>query len=355
MVRFGIVGCGKIYSTHADAILNIDGARLNAVYDIDTAAACVAGERYGVQSADSLDELLGLVDAVIVAVPSGLHARIGTAVARAGKHVVVEKPIDVTFEAAFGLVEACRNAGVKLASISQHRFSRDLRNLREVAQSGELGNLLQGDAYVKWYRTQKYYDSGDWRGTYALDGGGCLMNQGVHYVDMVQWVMGGVKAVTAMCRTMTHKIEVEDVAYALVEYKCGAIGMIHASTCCYPGLAERIEVHGEHGSVILEGDRVKLWQVDPVAAQEGQYGGGVMMQPTPNLHLSGAGVSPATATNDTTHQWDMQHRLQLEDFNRAVIDNREPYITGEMALEPLKIILAIYESSRNGGARVEIR
>jgi len=351
-VRYGIVGCGKIYSTHADALLEIEGAQLAAVYDVDAQAACAASERYGVPATPSLESLFDAVDAVIIGVPSGLHAGIGIQAAKAGKHVVVEKPIDVTLEAATKLVTACREAGVRQTTISQHRFSRDIRNLREAAQSGELGKLIQGDAYVKWYRTQLYYDSGDWRGTYALDGGGCLMNQGVHYVDMIQWVMGGVKSVQAMCRTMTHNIEVEDVAYAMVEYKNGAIGLIHASTNCYPGLAERIEVHGQHGSVILEGDRVKLWQVDAAAAAEGQYGGGVMMQPTPNLHLTGA---KTTDTDDTSHQWNVQHRLQLEDFTKAVLDDRDPFITGEMSLEPLKVILAIYESSRNGGKRVELQ
>lgn len=354
--RFGIVGCGKIYSTHADALQGIDGAKLTALYDVDPAAACAASERYDVPACGSLQELFDHVDAVIVGVPSGLHADIGIAAAQAGKHVVVEKPIDVTLDAATRLVSAGREAGVKFTCISQHRFARDLRRLHDAAQSGDLGRLIQGDAYVKWYRTQTYYDSGDWRGTYALDGGGCLMNQGVHYVDMVQWVMGGVKSVQAMCRTMAHDIEVEDVAYAMVEYRNGAVGLIHASTNCYPGLAERIEVHGEHGSAILEGDRVKLWQIDPIAAKEGQYGGGVMMQPTPNLHLSGAGAPGVDhSTIDTTSKWGEQHRLQLEDFTRAIADDRDPYITGEMALEPLKVILAIYDSSRNGGAKVEIR
>ncbi|AIE87299.1 Gfo/Idh/MocA family protein [Fimbriimonas ginsengisoli] len=350
-LRYGIVGCGKIYSTHCDALLEIEGARLAAVYDTDSAAACAASERYGVPAAKTLDELFGEIDAAIVCVPSGLHAEVGIAAAKAGKHVVVEKPIDVTLDAATRLVRSCREAGVKFTCISQHRFARDIRRLRDAALGGDLGRVLQGDAYVKWYRTQAYYDSGDWRGTYALDGGGCLMNQGVHYVDMLQWVMGGIKSVQAVCRTMAHSIEVEDVAYALVEYHSGAIGLIHASTNCYPGLAERLEVHGVHGSVILEGDRVKLWQVDPVAAQQGQYGGGVMMQPTPNLHLTGV---EATSEEEArpSHQWGEQHRLQLEDFTQAVADDRDPYITGEMALEPLKVILSIYESSRRGGEKV---
>lgn len=350
-VRYGIVGCGKIFSTHVDALRQIDGASLTAVYDALPEVACAAAERAEVPAAPSLSELFDMVDAVIVCVPSGLHAEIGVTAARAGKHIVTEKPIDVTYEAASRLVGAAKDAGVKLACISQHRFARDVRRLRDAAQGGDLGRLLQGDAYIKWYRTQEYYDSGEWRGTYALDGGGCLMNQGVHYVDMIQWIMGGVRSVQAMCRTMAHSIEVEDVAYAMVEYRNGAIGLIHGSTCVYPGLAERLEVHGEHGSVIVEGDRAKLWQVDPVAAKQGQYGGGVMMQPTPNVPLSEASLLD---DGDLSHQWGEGHRLQLEDFTQAVHDDREPFLTGEMALEPLKVILAIYESSRRGGMRVEV-
>jgi predicted dehydrogenase len=348
-LRFGIVGCGKIYSTHADALGRIDGARLAAVYDVDAEAACRAGERYGVPAPRAWDEFLSLVDVVIVCVPSGLHAEVGVRAAQAGKHVVVEKPIDVSVGAATRLVDACRAAGVKLACISQHRFSREMRRLHDAAQSGEMGRLLQGDATIKWYRTQEYYDSGDWRGTYALDGGGCLMNQGVHYVDMIQWVMGGVRSVQAMCRTLNHAIEVEDTAMALVEYRNGAVGVIRGSTCCFPEMAERIEVHGSHGSVVLERDRVRLWHVDPVAAGQGQYGGGVMMQPAP-----AATIRTVEDVDDPTAHWGEQHRLQLEDFAQAVRDDRDPFITGEMALAPLRVILAIYESSRRDGARVEV-
>lgn len=354
-VRYGLIGCGKICTTHADALCQIGCAKLAAVYDSNPQAAVAAGERYGVPVASSTEEMYRSVDAVIVCVPSGLHAEVGIAAAKAGKHVIVEKPIDVTYAAAEALVAAGREAGVKLSCISQHRFAEDIRRLRNAAQSGDLGRLLQGDAYIKWYRTQAYYDSGDWRGTYRLDGGGCLMNQGVHYVDMLQWVMGGIRSVRAVCRTMAHQIEVEDVAYAIVEFQNDAVGLIHASTCCYPGLAERIEVHGVHGSVILEGDRAKLWKIDAVAAQEGQYGGGVMMQPTPNVHLSGIpapSVSPVTGAG--TWEWGEQHRLQLEDFTQAICDNRDPFVTGEAALEPLKIILAIYESSRRGGEKVVV-
>ena len=170
-------------------------------------------------------------------------------------------------------------------------------------------------------------------------------------MDMIQWIMGGVAAVRAQVRTAAHAIEVEDQANALIEYRSGAIGVLQASTVSYPGYAERLEVTGEHGSVVLEGDRTKVWRVDPVAAKEGKYGGGVMGQPTPNLHLAGA---MEWTEEDPTAEWGTQHRMQIEEFAQAITEERDPFITGEMALETLKIVLAVYESARQGGARVEV-
>jgi predicted dehydrogenase len=310
--------------------------------------ACRFGETYAVPVASDWSEFLAAVDAIIVATPSGLHAKIGIEAARAGKHVLVEKPIDVGLEAATRLVETCEEQGVTLGCISQHRFASSIQELRDSIARGDFGKLLIGDAAIKWNRTQEYYDSGDWRGTYALDGGGCLMNQGVHYVDMIQWLMGGVRSVRAICRTINHAIEVEDVAMAIVEYRNGAIGSIRATTCCYPELAERLEVHGTFGSAILERDRIKLWHVDPESATKGQYGGGVMMQPAPAAKIADV------FEEDVTMQWGEQHRLQIADFVEAIQSHRAPAITGRDALEPLKIILAIYESSRRGCVEVEI-
>lgn len=353
-VRFGIIGCGAIFGTHADALKGVEGAEFTAVFDLDKAKAKAAADRYGVIAAPSLSKFFDHVDAVAICTPSGYHSGVGIKAIKAGKHVVVEKPIDITYRAANALVTAAKDAGVKLGCISQHRFSSGVRRLRDAAQSGDLGRLIQGDATIKWYRTQAYYDSGDWRGTWKLDGGGCLMNQGVHYVDMIQWIMGGVRSVQAVCRTLAHNIEVEDVATALVEYQNGAIGVIQGSTCVYPGLAERLEVHGTHGTVILEQDRPKLWKVDPEMAQKGKYGDGVMMQPTPSQHLVGTDISATSELDEATAQWNAQHRLQLQDFTQAILDDREPFMTGEMALEPLKVILAIYRSSQRNGARITI-
>lgn len=355
MVRVGVVGCGVVHGTHCEAIKNIDGAKLAAVYDVVPERAKATGEKYGAPATESFEALFDLVDVVNICVPSGLHAELGIKAAKAGKHVLVEKPIDTTYAKALSLVQAAETAGIKLGVISQHRFSNDIRQLHTLAQDGSFGRLLQGDCYNKWYRSQAYYDSGDWRGTWELDGGGCLMNQGVHYVDMIQWIMGGVKAVQAQVRTAAHeRIEVEDIANALVEYKNGAVGVIQGSTSFYPGMAERLEIHGVFGSGVIEGDRIKFLKIDPINCGQGLYGDGVNKQPTPSVHLHGEGAGAATGSADPTAAFGNQHQLQIEDFIKAVTDDGTPYVTGHAALEPLKVILAIYDSGRQGGARVEL-
>jgi UDP-N-acetyl-2-amino-2-deoxyglucuronate dehydrogenase len=353
-VRFGIVGCGVIHETHIHALAGVEGAELVAVYDINQERAQKAAEKFGVKRARTLSELIEAVDAVTVCVPSGLHAKIGIQAARAGKHVLVEKPIDVTLKAATALVTAARTAGTTLSVISQHRFAPDIHALRDTVKSGQLGQMLAGDAYVKWYRTQAYYDSGDWRGTKKLDGGGCLMNQGVHYVDMLQWVMGGVASVQAQTRTVAHKIEVEDIANALLTFRSGAVGVLQGSTSSFPGFAERLEVHGRLGSAIIEGDRLKVFEQDLASEEDASpYGRGVTAQPTPNVHGVGTETN-LTAAADPKVLWIEQHRLQIEDFTLAILERREPFMTGEMALEPLKVILAIYRSAQRNGATVHI-
>jgi UDP-N-acetyl-2-amino-2-deoxyglucuronate dehydrogenase len=352
-VRLGVVGCGAIYATHATAIQRIPNAALSGFYDVVPERSEAASAEYMCPAFDSLEKLCEVSDAVSICVPSGLHAELGIQAALLGRHVLVEKPIDVTIDAATNLVETCRSAGVKLSVISQHRFAPDIQRLKEAVTRGDLGPMLQGDAYIKWYRTQNYYDSGSWRGTWKLDGGGCLMNQGVHYVDMIQWVMGGVASVQAQVRTVAHQIEVEDVAAALIEYKNGAIGVIQGSTSFFPGFTERLEVHGRYGSIVIDGDLASAWEVDEERERDlSKYGRGVTMQPTPNLRPNRLAENPTQAMRAET--WIEQHRLQIQDFVESVEQDREPYVTGENALEPLKIILAIYESSKLDGARVKV-
>lgn len=352
--RIGIVGCGAIHGTHADAVHGVKEASLAGFYDIIPERSKAAAQKYGGKAFPTLKALVHASDAVHVCVPSGLHAKVATKVAAWGRHALVEKPIDVDTRAAEKLVETFDKAGLTLGVVSQHRFSQAIQKTREAAQSGAFGKLTQGDVIVKWYRTQAYYDSGDWRGTWKLDGG-CLMNQTVHYIDMVQWIMGPIHAVRAISQTATHRMEAEDIAYALVEYSNGALGMIHGTTSAYPGYAERIEIYGEYGTSILEGDKIKAWNVDPDAPSDpSPYGKGVVAQPTPKVEIIETAGTEGTGASDPSAIWGEQHRLQIEDFVHAVREGRAPFITGADALQPLKVINAIYASARKGGARVVV-
>lgn len=332
-LRIGVIGCGAIHATHCEAIRKIEGAELAAVMDVSPERSEEAGKKYEVPWFTSLGPLLRRVDAVDVCTPSGTHASVGMRAARAGKHVIVEKPIDVSVRAAQGLVEACNRLGLTLACISQHRFASAVRATRDAVRGGLLGCMALGDAYVKWHRTQEYYDSAEWRGTRKLDGG-CLMNQAIHYVDLLLWIMGPAKAVRAQTRTACHRMECEDVAAVLVEFASGATGVIQASTCCYPGLPERLELHGERGTIVIEADRIARWEVEGASTPTGKSQAGP----------SGAG--------DPAAIWGEQHRMQLEDFVSAIAGHREPEVTGQTALGTLKFLDAVYRSARRGGARV---
>jgi len=260
-VGFGIVGTGVIAAIHADALAllastGLPPARLVAVTDVAGSAAAAFAAAHGCAVEPDLDALLARrdVDVVSVCVPSGLHAEVGVRAARAGKHLVVEKPIDVTLEAADRLIETARSAGVALTVISQHRFDAGLIEARRLLEEGALGRLVLGEASTKWYRAQEYYDSAPWRGTDAMDGGS-LMNQGVHYVDLLRWCMGPVAEVTAVCSTQSHQIEVEDTSLAIVRFASGAVGTILSSTAAFPGFPQRLEITGTEGTVTIEDGR----------------------------------------------------------------------------------------------------
>ena len=246
-LRFGLVGCGSIGPTHARALQALsESANLVACADVVPERAAAFAEEFGLMAV-TYDEILAdpEIDAVTVCVPSGLHAAIGVPALQAGKHVVVEKPMEITLDACDRLIQAQRESGRTLAVISQHRFDPASILVRQSLENGDLGKIVFADARVPWYRTQEYYDSGDWRGTWALDGGGALMNQGVHTVDLMRWLCGPVATVYAQARTATHeRIEVEDVVAATLAFQNGAIGSLMATTSAYPGFAVRVAVHG---------------------------------------------------------------------------------------------------------------
>lgn len=242
---FGIVGTGAIAAVHADAIAMLPDARLAAVTDVAAGAAAAFAAARGCPAEPDLGALLARrdVEVVCVCVPSGLHAAVGVQAAQAGKHLVVEKPIDVSLEAADRLIAAARAAGVALTVISQHRFDPGLAELKGLLAGGALGRLVLGEASTKWYRTQEYYDSAAWRGTRAMDGGS-LLNQGIHYVDLLRWCLGPPAYLTAVCTTQAHQIEAEDTALAIVAFASGAVGTILSSTAAFPGFPQRLEITG---------------------------------------------------------------------------------------------------------------
>lgn len=338
---FAIVGCGVIGPSHARAIQALPNARLVAAVDVVEEKARALTDTFGGDPETDLDRVLTRsdVEVVCVCVPSGLHAEIGCRAAAAGKHVLVEKPIDITLDAADRLIATAHQCGVKVSVVSQYRFAPDVRRVRELLNAGRLGRPMLGDAIVKWYRTQGYYDSGDWRGTWALDGGGCLMNQGIHYIDLLQWLMGPIKTVSAQTATLGHTVEVEDVALAMVRFESGALGIIEGSTAIYPGLPERLEISGDAGTVIVESAGLVLCELQDEKGEVGPYGArGTSRQ---QQAATSASADPAALSQSS-------HLPQTADLLDAIDNDRDPFITGESGRRPLEIVLAIYESARQG-------
>jgi UDP-N-acetyl-2-amino-2-deoxyglucuronate dehydrogenase len=336
---FGIVGAGVIAAIHADAIAmlgntGLPDARLVAVTDVAADAAAAFAAARGCAAEPDLGALLARpdVEVVCVCVPSGLHAAIGVQAAKAGKHLVVEKPIDVSLEAADRLIDAARAAGVALTVISQHRFDPGLVELRRLLDDGALGRLVLGEASTKWYRAQAYYDSAAWRGTYAMDGGS-LMNQGVHYVDLLRWCLGPPAEVTAVCTTQAHQIEVEDTALGIVRFASGAVGTILSSTAAFPGFPQRLEITGTGGTVTVQDGRI--------------VGRALATDPGPAAR-DGAAEAGRSAAADPAALGVASHAAQLADLLDAVDTGREPAVCGRDGRDALEIVLAVYEASRTG-------
>lgn len=333
-LNFAIIGCGVIATTHARSIDELPDARLVAVCDILPERAQALAEKYPADVYQDYREVLEREDVDVVAVltPSGLHADIGIDAARAGKHVLVEKPMDISLEKADALIEACRQAGVKLGCISQHRFDPAIMALKQAVEEQKLGQLNFGASHTKWYRSQAYYDSGTWRGTWALDGGGALINQSIHYVDMLQYIMGPVEELHAYCATRAHeRIEVEDVAVASLKFRSGAVGLLEGSTLAYPGFCARLDVYGSLGSVIIENEQVIAWKL-------------ISGEPCP-VEPHPVGFIGGTSSHDI---WHHAHKRQIADMVAAIQEDREPLVNGEEGRKPLEIVLAVYESARTG-------
>jgi predicted dehydrogenase len=344
---FGIIGCGMIAEFHTRAINEIEGARVVAAYTRNPAnGAKIAGlAQGGCEVFDDLDAMLARpdLDVVCVCTPSGAHLEPAVKAAKAGKHVVVEKPLEITLARCDAIIEACDKAGVRLCTIFPSRFSDANLRLKEAIDTGRFGRLTLGDTYVKWWRTQQYYDSGGWRGTWDLDGGGALMNQAIHNVDLIYWLMGDVAEVQAMTATLAHtRIEVEDTAVASLRFKNGALGTIEAATSAFPGLLKRTEIHGDRGSARVEQDDITLWEFQEKVPSDNEVFAAMARQ---------AGFKAgASDPRGITH---IGHRDQLVDFLRAIDEGGAPMVDGREGRKSVEIIRAIYRSAETG-ARVAL-
>jgi UDP-N-acetyl-2-amino-2-deoxyglucuronate dehydrogenase len=331
-----LIGAGVIAPVHTQAIEAIPEARLVAVCDVALPKAQALAAQYGAEACADYHDLLDRkdIDVFEVVVWSGRHAEIGIEAAKHGKNVIVTKPIDVTLEAIDALIEACDSNGVKLGAVHQFRSYPSYRAARQAVQGGAMGKMVIGNAFVPWFRSQSYYDGDEWRGTWRWDGGGALMNQAVHYVDLIQWIMGGVSEVFAYADVAAHheRIEVEDVAVAAVRFADGAIGTIQGSTSVYKGLPARMDLHGERGNVLVVADRIAQWDVDGLPQPEDAGEMSTTGASDPKAALRG----PAVAA----------HVDQIGDLLAAIDENRRPRLDGREARKAVELNLAIYRSAR---------
>ena len=330
VLGFGIIGSGGISSAHANAIKSVPGTKLVACSDIIPERAQRLAEKFGCEWYGDNKKLVERddIDVVNVCTPSGLHAEHGLLAAQAGKHVIVEKPMDLSLKKIDRLIETCGKKKLKLTCIFQYRFSKSGRLIKQAVDEGRFGQLVFATAECKWFRAQSYYDSGDWRGTWRYDGG-VLSNQGIHYIDQLCWLAGDFERVEyAKVETRARKMEAEDSAVAVVMFKSGAWGVIQGSTLAYPGLAGRIEICGTVGSAVHNGDTLMHWKV------EGE-------EEAPDIEAQASSVASA----DPAIAALKGHDAQVADFVLAIREGRDPYIKPEDARQSVALLRAIYEKA----------
>jgi UDP-N-acetyl-2-amino-2-deoxyglucuronate dehydrogenase len=333
-MRLGLIGGGNISDTHARAALAIPSVELAGVWGHNAARTGKLAQAHGIQAYASLEALVGdaSIDGIIVGSPSGSHAEHALAAVRHGKHVLVEKPLDITTDRVDDLRHAARDARVLLGVIFQDRAAPDLQWLRRTLTAGALGELFLATAKVKWYRPPEYYASSRWRGTWALDGGGAVMNQGIHTIDLLLWLLGDVATVYGRARAALHAIEVEDTAVATLEFRSGVLATYEATTAAYPGFARRVEVTGARGTIIIEQDRVVLAEVR-----------GALPEPRP----ASDGTTTASATTAVVS--DMRsHQRVIENFVAAVHDGVPLLCDGDDGRRSVAVVEALYRSAKTG-------
>lgn len=326
-IRFGILGCGMVANIHVRAIKEIGSAELVAVCDADTERARAFAEKHGATPFSDYSEMLAAVDAVSVCTPSSFHAENAIDALNAGRHVVLEKPMAFTAADADRVIEAGEKNGKKITVISQLRFSDDVLKIKKLIKDGAFGKITLCNLFMKYYRDREYYSGSPWKGKLAFDGGGALMNQGIHGVDLVLYIMGDIRSVSGKTGTLFHNIETEDTAVATVEYECGALGVIEASTCAYPGFERRVEIHGDRGYVIMHENKIEKLMIN---------GEETLVDNTPIL-------SPSGNPSDLSVS---MHRMQIKNLIDAIGGKAELVVDAREGKRAVEVIEKIYLSAR---------
>ncbi|MVZ60709.1 Gfo/Idh/MocA family protein [Sphingobacterium humi] len=333
---FGLIGTGAIAHIHAAAIKAIANAQLIGAYNRTAEKAAFFAQQHDCKSYQSLEELLkdDSIAIVCICTASGAHLEAAEKAIRAGKHCLIEKPLEITVDRCNEIIQLAEEHNVLIGTIFPTRFYPNSLKIKQKLTDGGFGDLVMGSAYIKWHRSAAYYASAAWRGTWAFDGGGALMNQGIHAVDMLLWYMGEAVSVSALSANRVHQnIEVEDTVVASIKFKNGALGSIECTTAAFPGTAKKIEIIGSKGSAILEENSLTLWEF------EGDSTDSQVQQA--EAAVSG-GVSDPMAIGHYGHQ------LQVEDFLAAIQGKHSPLIDGQEGKKSVALISAIYESAKTG-------
>jgi len=333
-IGIGILGCGNVAKIHAEAVRRVPMLKLVSVCSRTVESAERLSSQYGVPAYSDLEEFFSdrALQAVSICTPSGTHSELGCAAALMRKHILVEKPIDVSLEKTDVLIRTCEQSGVQLGVSLQSRYLDAPRALKKAVEENRLGKPIMASAYVKWYRTDQYYASARWRGTLALDGGGALINQAIHTVDLLRWIVGPASEVHAYSGRLLHpQIEGEDTLVATLRFRGGALGVIEAATSVYPGFKRRLEITGTEGTAILDGDNIATWALKDGSAN-----------PAPPAGEVSDGSSNAMAIDCEGH------RRVMEDFALAIQEGRKPKVDGEEGRRSLELVDAIYRSAHLG-------
>lgn len=331
VIGIGIIGTGSIVKTYAKCIDELSETKLIGLYTKSDGRVKEAEDLFGLPVFNDLQKFLQLpeIDLICVCNESGNHGEAIKKSAEAGKHVLCEKPLEVTPQKIDEVIAICARHGAILGCALQNRCGRDYRAVEKAVREGWLGKLLMGSAHINWYRPEAYYKNNPWRGTKKLDGGAAFINQGIHTIDLLTHLMGPVKSVFGNMKTMVHDIEGEDVGIGVLNFENGAMGTITASTALFPGYPERLEVYGEKGSILLEGGKIVYWNVQGIPPPESS-----------NIESNTSGAA------DPSNIGHANHKIVIQDMIDAVKEGRSPMVDGAEARKAIEVITSLYSSSK---------